>query len=84
MYKNDGKGNFEIDGAAFKVNDFNISVAVANDYDGDGDEDLFVGGRSVPYQYGVAAASYLYRNDGMGHFEDVSASVCPSLSRLEW
>jgi len=75
LYKNDGKGNFTIDTEAFPSNDMNISVAVANDYDGDGDEDLFVGGRSVPYAYGVSPRSYIYRNDGNGHFSDVTAAL---------
>ena len=34
-----------------------------------GSLDLFVGGRSVPYQYGIAADSYLYINDGKGNFK---------------
>ena len=60
----------------------NISVAVANDFDGDGDADLFVGSRSVPYHYGVTPQSYLYSNDGKGHFTDVApamnADICTS------
>jgi len=72
LYKNDGKGNFSIDASAFPSNSMNISVAVANDYDLDGDEDLFVGGRSVPYAYGQTPQSYLFQNDGQGHFRDVA------------
>lgn len=73
LYKNDGKGNFSLDASAFNDNNgVNISVAVAHDFDGDGDLDLFVGGRSVPMNYGPAATSYVYLNDGNGHFTDIA------------
>jgi len=72
LYKNDGKGNFSVDVSAFPLNNMNISVAAAYDYDGDGDLDLFVGSRSVPRIYGQTPQSYLYQNDGQGHFKDVA------------
>ncbi len=72
LYKNDGRGNFSIDVLAFPNNSMNISVAAANDYDGDGDLDLYVGSRSVPYVYGQTPQSYIYQNDGAGHFKDVT------------
>ena len=75
LYINDGKGNFAIDGAAFANNNMNISVAAAHDFDGDGDLDLFVGSRSVPYNYGLTPESYLYVNDGHGHFTDKAAML---------
>ena len=79
LYKNDGKGNFTIDGAAFQNNDMNIAVAINYDYDNDGDEDLFAGSRSVPYNYGITAQSYLYQNDGQGHFTDVTDKLNPAI-----
>jgi hypothetical protein len=82
LYINDGKGNFTLNAKAFPGNDANIAVAVANDFDGDGNEDLFVGGRSVPFAYGVMPHSYLYQNDGKGNFTDVTATVCPALSNI--
>lgn len=72
LLKNDGKGNFTLDGRAFPNNNMNIAVAAAYDYDGDGDEDLFVGSRSVPFVYGQTPQSYLYQNEGQGHFKDVA------------
>jgi len=80
LYKNDGNGNFKIDVKSFPNNDMNISVAVNNDYDGDGDEDLYIGSRSVPYSYGVAPQSYVYNNDGQGHFTDVTQQLNPELA----
>lgn len=80
LYKNDGKGNFSIDGHAFPGNNMNISVAVQYDYDNDGDEDLFVGSRSIPYNYGSTPQSYLYQNNGQGHFTDVSQQLNPTIA----
>lgn len=82
LYKNDGKGNFSIDVKAFPLNNMNIAVAAANDFDGDGDEDLFVGSRSVPFVYGQLPQSYLYQNDGQGHFRDVTPPVLASAGML--
>ncbi len=81
LYINDGKGEFTIDTKAFPRNEMNISVAVNYDYDGDGDEDLFVGSRSVPYHYGETPQSYVYNNDGKGHFTDVTQQLNPAIAK---
>ncbi len=70
LYKNDGQGNFESIANAFPVNNMNIAVVVANDIDNDGDFDLFVGGRSVPQDYGLVPDSYLLINNGTGKFSN--------------
>jgi hypothetical protein len=90
LYINDGSGNFAINTKAFPNNDMNISVVAANDYDGDGDEDLFVGSRSVPYSYGVSPQSYIYQNNGRGIFTDVTNTLnkniawCGMITSATW
>lgn len=80
LYINDGKGNFKIQADAFPKNNMNISIAAPNDFDGDGDIDLFVGSRSVPFSYGTVPESYLYVNDGSGHFTDVAKIMNEQIS----
>jgi hypothetical protein len=82
LYKNDGKGNFEIDRNAFPNNGMNTAVAVACDFDGDGDPDLFVGSRSTPQNYGLSPQSYLYVNDGTGKFTDIAATKNPDIAHI--
>lgn len=72
---NDGQGNFSLEVTPLPANGMNISVAVANDFDKDGDADLFVGSRSVPRNYGAFPSSYIYVNNGQGKFTDATASL---------
>ncbi len=65
FYQNDGNGNFQkMDGFSPNVAG-NFSVILAEDYDLDGDEDLFIGGRIVPGNYGLIPKSFLFRNDDL-------------------
>ena len=60
-----------------------MGSCVANaDYDQDGDQDLFVGSRAVPLQYGMPATSYLLENDGQGNFTDVTNRISPRLNDI--
>jgi hypothetical protein len=52
-----------------------------NDFDGDGDLDVFVGGRALPNEWPLPAPSYIYRNDGQT-FTNVTADKAPELLKL--
>ena len=82
LYLNDGRGHFHKAVDALPREAANGSRAVAADFDHDGDVDLFVGGREVPWQYGVDPPSMLLANDGKGHFTDVTARVAPELQHV--
>lgn len=82
LYLNDGKGNFTKSKYVFAENSSNISVVIANDFDADGDEDLFVGGRSMSFNYGTAATSYILENDGKGRFADVTKLKASLIEKL--
>ncbi|MCS3796302.1 VCBS repeat-containing protein [Niastella sp. OAS944] len=69
LYLNDGRGQFKLAVDALPNVSANSKSCVRPcDYDGDGDPDLFVGGRVIPGYYPLAPASFLLVNDGKGKF----------------
>lgn len=80
LFINDGKGNFTQSAGAFPINKDNINIAVANDFDGDGDQDIFTGAGFVTGNYGATPLSHIYVNDGKGKFTDMPASQCGGIS----
>ncbi|MDZ7607744.1 MAG: VCBS repeat-containing protein [Cyclobacteriaceae bacterium] len=81
LYLNDGKGNFTKSIEALPKNTESGSRVIANDFDKDGDLDLFVAGRHVPWEYPKPASSVLLRNDG-GKFTDVTKELAPDLKNV--
>ncbi|MDN5215189.1 VCBS repeat-containing protein [Fulvivirgaceae bacterium BMA12] len=81
IYINDGQGNFSRAYAALPNIKSSGSVVRPFDYDGDGDQDLFIGERLVPAKYPFPTDSYLLRNDS-GIFTDITPEHAPGLLGL--
>ena len=58
------------------------SVVRPEDFDQDGDIDLFLGTRSIPGDYGKPASSILLENDGTGKFSDVTGKYISQMGDI--
>ena len=81
LYLNNGKGQFEsrpdliptIVSSGYKV--------VPADFDQDGDTDLFISGRHVPWSYPEPTSSYILENQD-GQLVDVTQTLAPDLINI--
>lgn len=71
IYLNDRKGNFLPAPSAIPPVIGNFSTLEAEDFDRDGDVDIFLGARNVPGNYGLPPHSYMLRND-QGVWTDIT------------
>lgn len=78
---NDGKGNFTLDQANLPEIKKSGSISVANDFDGDGYVDLFVGGRTPFAKYPIPERSFLLKNE-KGKLIDITDSKAPGLGDI--
>ena len=72
LYLNDGRGNFQKSGTDLPTSFKNMSTVSPEDFDGDGDIDVFIGSRSVVGIYGVNPNHLLLENQGDGTFRDAT------------
>ncbi len=82
VYLNDGKANFHKLNDAFDSLFVNASCVAPYDFNGDGKMDLFIGARSVPWNYGQVPQSHLLENTGGGKFIDVTEKYAKGLSHI--
>ena len=82
VYLNDGRANFKKLENAFPNMFQTFSCVVPYDFNGDGFVDLFIGGRSEPWEYGEIPHSYLLQNDGTGKFKDVTEKHAKELAKI--
>ena len=76
LYINDGTGRFKKSTQALPS--FPGSKVRSSDFDGDGDFDLFIGGRQRAWSYPEFVGSVLLRNDN-GILTDVTQDIAPAL-----
>lgn len=82
FYRNSGKGKFVHEANALPELTSSGSCVVANDFDRDGDLDLFVGGRVVPMRYPETPESYLLVNTGDGEFKNRTSTFSSELGNV--
>jgi enediyne biosynthesis protein E4 len=82
LYFNDGKGHFFKNKQALPLMLSNKSCVSPADIDHDGDTDLFVGGRVVPYGYGKIPQSFVLINNGKGVFSNQTDKIMPAAKNI--
>ena len=83
LYINDGFGEFSRSSQLFPLSKpESTSVVLPNDFDKDGDLDLFIGIRLKPGSIGVPQNGYILENNGKGEFKDVTLELAPEMIGL--
>lgn len=81
VYLNNAQNQLVRQADAFDSLYMTASCVKPCDFDGDGNVDLFIGGRAVPWEYGEKPRSYLLRNVG-GRFQDVTDQYAKGLANI--
>lgn len=80
LYINNGKGVFVKSAQVLPAGKYESTSCVQPaDFDSDGDIDLFVGIRLIPFSYGLPVNGYLLENDGHGNFRNITDKAARGL-----
>ncbi len=75
LYLNDGNGRFTPTTEIIPSVNQNVAVIAPNDFDSDGDMDIFIGSRSIAVNYGLDPQHLFLENRGGGKFANVTERV---------
>ncbi|MBK9257770.1 MAG: VCBS repeat-containing protein [Saprospiraceae bacterium] len=81
LYIGDGKGGFKRDESAMPRVVSSGSCIALWDIDGDGDLDVFIGGRVSPGKYPAEPVNYIMRNDN-GKFVNITTDISEGLNKV--
>lgn len=81
LYSNNGDGHFSKTTTALPTINTSGQTVKFNDFDRDGDADIFIGGRILPERYPFPPTSHLLLNEN-GRFVDVTAKYAPDLHQI--
>ncbi|MCH7398734.1 VCBS repeat-containing protein [Belliella sp. DSM 107340] len=82
LYINDGNGKFKKSSNQIPPRFESTSFVKAFDHNGDGHLDLLIGGRSIPFAYGLPLDVRLLENDGSGNFKDITNLVAEAFLKI--
>ncbi|AMQ55749.1 VCBS repeat-containing protein [Algoriphagus sanaruensis] len=80
LYLNDGSGAFSRSTQSFSL--VPTSFVLTEDFDQDGDLDVFTGTRALPFGYGLPVGLIVYQNDGVGNFTDITSQWNTVFSKI--
>ncbi len=82
VYLNNKNAVLEKKEDAFDSLYLTASTVAEYDFTGDGYIDLFIGAKTIPWNYGAMPRSYFLQNDGTGKFKDVTEKYTDGLTSL--
>jgi len=76
------EGKFQKDSLQFQNVEINASKVKAIDIDNDGDMDITISSDLVPWEYGKTPTQYIFKNNGLGSFTDITNEFAPEFKTI--